>query len=127
MSDRPNCQKCGAARSRVVGRSVSPPAFVVLVVQCAACGHTSLAPLPAARADDGKAVDRRRIERLVKEAIEDLRQAAELLVVTDATNGWEITISRAPRAVEQFVVQPGPLSEMRAAIRKAIGGAASAI
>jgi hypothetical protein len=127
MSDQSSCPKCGATRSRVVGRSVSPPAFVVLVVECAACGYTSLAPVPDAPVQHSKAVDRRRIERLVKEAIDDLQEAAELVAVTDVADGWEITISRRPRTITQFILRSGPLSEMRAVIRKSVAGPASAI
>jgi hypothetical protein len=120
LSDQP-CPKCGTTRSRVVGRALSPPALIVQVVQCAACGYTSLAS--SSPPEQRKPlIDRRRIERLVKEAIHELQSTAHLVAVTDVADGWQITIQRAPRHIEQFFLESGPFVEMNAAIRKAVGG-----
>lgn len=115
------CPKCGTTRSRVVGRALSPPALIVQVVQCAGCGYTSLAS-NSPPAQPRPLIDRRRIERLVKEAIHDLQSGAQLIAVTDVTDGWQITIQRAPGHIGQFFLESGPLVEMYAAIRTGVAG-----
>jgi hypothetical protein len=125
LPDRP-CPKCGTTRSRLVGRALSPPALIVQVVQCAGCGYTSLAS-NSPPAQPRRLIDRRRIERLVNEAIHDLQSAAHLVAVTEVADGWQITIQRAPRHIDQFFLEPGPLVEIYAAIRKGIAGPGPAI
>jgi len=111
----------------VVGRALSPPALVVVIIECTGCGYTSLAPPPSVPAEHKQAVDTRRIERLVKEALNDLHVTAELLGVMAIANGWEITIQRQSRQIDRFFVESGPLVEMGAAIRTAVAGPAPAI
>jgi hypothetical protein len=125
LPDR-SCPKCGTTRARVVGRALSPPALIVQVVQCAGCGYTSLAS-NSPPVQSRPLIDRRRIERLVKEAIHDLQSAAHLVAVTDVAEGWQITIQRAPRHIDQFFLESGPLVEMYAAIRRGIAGPGPAI
>jgi hypothetical protein len=114
MPDTRKCGKCGSARTQVVGQSVS---LVGAFVQCLACGHLTLAPSakPA-----GAEIDKRRIERLVHAVIDEFALPCELLMVTDAPAGWQVTVKTREGEIERFEVKNDALSAMRAAVTRAL-------
>ena len=114
MPDTRKCGKCGSARTQVVGQSVS---LVGAFVQCVDCGHLTLAtsPRPAAAG-----IDQRRIERLVHAVIDEFAVPCELLLVTEAPAGWQVTVKTRKGHIERFEVKADALSVMRAAVTRAL-------
>jgi hypothetical protein len=114
MPDTRTCGKCGSARTQVVGQSV---ALVGAFVQCLDCGHLTLASSPKPVTAD---VDKRRIERLVHAVIDEFALPFELLMVSGAPAGWQITVKTRTGGIERFEVKADALSAMRAAVTRAL-------
>ena len=114
MPDTRNCGKCGSARTQVIGQSVS---LVGAFVQCLNCGHLTLAPSSKPVTSD---IDKRRIERLVHAVIDESALPCELLMVTGAPAGWQVTVKTRTGRIERFEVKADALSAMRAAVTRAL-------
>ena len=114
MPETRKCGKCGSARAQVVGQSVS---LVGAFVQCLDCGHLTLSASPKPVTGG---IDKRRIERLVHGVIDEFALPCELLMVTEAPAGWQVTVKTRTGSIERFDVKADALSAMRAAVTRAL-------
>lgn len=108
------CGKCGSARTRLIGQSVSP---AVIYLQCADCGHTTTVVASAA---PPSTMEGREVERLVHGILADFELPFVLLSVVDAADGWDVIVRSYSRRIVRFHLDPAAPSAMQAAIKRAL-------
>lgn len=116
-----SCVKCGSARTRIAGQSVSP---AVLHIACENCGYSSMVPCSSPPGGaSAHTLDAVRLERLVRSIIADFDLPLELVAVADAGEGWRLTLrTRLNRPVRVHVASTDP-SAVRVAITRALANA----
>src|SRR5437870_12431490 len=115
MPPQQRCSKCGSDRNRVTGQLTTPDG---VVLTCKACGY-SWPCAPPRVALLPKDVDRRRIERLVREVIASSERSRTFVSVTDGAEGWDVTVRADRSRIIRCHVTPGSLNAMKRIIATA--------
>jgi hypothetical protein len=117
VTEHHTCPKCSSSQTRVIGRSLSPPA---LYIECSRCGYsTSVVPeKPAGMAE----MNAERVEQIARRVMADLGTKATFVAVVKDDNAWTVAVRTDTRRVVRLLIETGTPGAMRAAIKDALQG-----
>jgi hypothetical protein len=110
------CPKCHSSHTRVIGRSLSPPA---LYIECSGCGYSTSVASEKAAAPEMSA---ERVEQIARRVMADLGSKATVVDVVKDQDGWTVAVRTDARRIVRLLIEPGTPVAMRAAIKEALQG-----
>ena len=116
MADQHTCPKCGSAHTRVIGRSVSPPASYI---ECTRCGYATTVVVKAA---PPSTVDAQQVEQIARRVVADLNLKLTVVAVAKNEHAWSVMVRTEARRVVRLLIAGHTPATIHAAITDALQG-----